>query len=119
MAHTLLLYDPMFLLVVDDDTYVSINMLAPGGLFDNYIRKSLSKEWAVLGQLTKGRKITKKGFYYGGAGYLMGKKVIDLMNAYTLDGPQREGDQFVDAGQMHTLSLLHEVFLFLLILLLL
>ena len=34
----------------------------------NYILNQMATEAILLGQLTNGKKITKKGFYYGGAG---------------------------------------------------
>ena len=36
ISHTLLIYDPDYLLVVDDDTFVSIDMLKPYGALDRY-----------------------------------------------------------------------------------
>jgi hypothetical protein len=109
MAHTLLLYDPEYLLVVDDDTYVSIDMLKPYGKLDNYIRAHLVDEISVLGQLTKGKKITRRGFYYGGGGYLFGRKTIARLNSFELFGPTVRGSQTVLESQMGGLSLLHEV----------
>jgi hypothetical protein len=73
MSHTLLLFDPDFLLVVDDDTYVNTDLLNYGTKLNTYILHTMSKQNIVLGQLTEGKKITMKGFYYGGAGYLMGR----------------------------------------------
>lgn len=109
MAHTMLLYDPDYLLVVDDDTYVSIDMLTAYGKLDTYIRNYMVNEISVLGQLTKGKKITKRGFYYGGGGYLFGRKTIERLNSFQLLGPTKEGSEAVHEGQMGNLALLHEV----------
>jgi hypothetical protein len=73
MSHVLLLFDPDFLLVVDDDSYVNVDLLNHGSKLSKYILETLSKDNVVLGQLTEGKKITVKGFYYGGAGYLLGR----------------------------------------------
>jgi hypothetical protein len=61
LQHTLLLFDPQFMIICDDDTYVNINKLEHGGLLDKFIRKTLVKSNYVLGELTMGKKITRKG----------------------------------------------------------
>jgi len=51
------------MIICDDDTYVNINKLEHGGLLDKFIRKTLVKSNYVLGELTMGKKITRKGRY--------------------------------------------------------
>ena len=43
LAHILLLYDPIYILIADDDTYINIQMLLPGGLLykHNFIYNTL------------------------------------------------------------------------------
>jgi hypothetical protein len=107
ISHTLLLYDPTFLLLVDDDSYVSIDLIL-SSKFQEFVRKDLIKSHIVLGQLTQGRKITRHGFYYGGAGYLFGKTVIDELHGKVLRGPNDGANSFIDGNQMRELSLLYE-----------
>ena len=105
MAHVLLLFDPDYLLVVDDDTWVNGGMLAKGSAFDKYIRQGLNKRFEVMGQLTYGKKVTKRGFYYGGAGYLMGRPVVEALNGYVLRGPAAAADDMRDETMTRELSL--------------
>ena len=90
IAHVLHLYDPQeFLFVVDDDTWVNINKLAMQSTLSNYIRTNMNdmNNPLVLGQLTAGKKITRHGFFYGGAGYLMGKAVVEKLAGNTIAAP--------------------------------
>ncbi len=105
LAHTLLLFDPNYLLLVDDDTYVSVKVLQK---MDPYIRKHLMTEALVMGQLTKGRKITKMGFYYGGAGYMIGKLIIDRLTAYQIEGPAEASNKMLDPTQTKDLSVFNQ-----------
>jgi hypothetical protein len=41
---------------------------------------------SVLGRLNGGNKITRGGFFIGGAGYLMGRGVLDSLNSFVLVG---------------------------------
>eukprot|EP01040_Poterioochromonas_malhamensis_P026716 gene26716-33650_t len=66
LAHALQLYDPDYVLLGDDDTFVSMHVLRSAG-FQEYVRTTLARSPLILGQLSQGRKITKRGFYYGGA----------------------------------------------------
>lgn len=43
-----------------------------------------------MGQLNGGNKVTKNGFFYGGAGYLMGRGLVDILNSHHLSGPGQE-----------------------------
>lgn len=109
LSHAMLLFDASFILLVDDDTFVSIDMLDAESQLTKFIMKDMTESPIVLGQLTLGRKITKRGFYYGGAGYLMGKKVLDRLQSHEIIGPPFYSDIFRDPTQVHELSLLHQV----------
>jgi hypothetical protein len=67
-------------------------------------------ENTALGQLTKGRKVTKHGFYYGGAGYLIGKQIIAKLDGYQVYSPEAFSTANVDPMQMKFLSIFHETF---------
>jgi hypothetical protein len=110
LQHAMLLFDPQFIIVADDDTYVNIQMLLPGGRLDRYIRTELVSNNHVVGSLTLGRKVTKKGFYWGGAGYLFGKKTIDNLNSHVLRGPDTKEDNYRDEGKMRYLSVLKQAY---------
>lgn len=106
MAHTLSLFDPDFLFVVDDDTFVNIDKLKLNGPLDTMIHEK-QHAW-VMGQLTQGRKITRNGFFYGGAGYLMGKAVIDALTSHTIFGPPATADTVRDPTQTEYLQIMYQ-----------
>jgi hypothetical protein len=110
LQHTLLLFDPQFMLVVDDDTYVNSRMLSPGGKLDAYIRTELAHSNYVLGELTLGRKVTQKGFYWGGAGYLFGRPVIESLNSYVMHGPSAPSDSMRDESKTRDLSVMKQTY---------
>ncbi len=108
MSHVLHLFDPDFLLVVDDDTWVNIDMLKLDSGLSSLLNKDFKEKPIVMGQLTAGRKITRHGFFYGGAGYLIGKNVIDRLVSNTLYGPSIYEDSFRDPTQMEKLQLMYQ-----------
>lgn len=110
LQHTLLLFDPQWIIVADDDTYVNIVKFAPGGELDRYLRHELAKSNHVVGSLTLGKKVTNKGFYWGGAGYLFGRPVIEALNARLLHGPPAASDGMRDEFKFRTLHMLKETY---------
>jgi hypothetical protein len=109
LAHSLLLYDADYVLVVDDDSFVSINILLSSP-FKTFVRNELMTTPIVLGELTHGKKVTKRGFYYGGSGYLFGRVVIDRLNAFSLLGPKEATNAMIDPTIMTSLSVLNQVY---------
>lgn len=79
ISHVLLLFNPDFLLLVDDDTFVNMKFLAYDSFLSSYIRTTMSQRNIVMGEMFS-KKITTKGFYFGGAGYLMGRAALTLLN---------------------------------------
>lgn len=61
MAHAVLLFDPDFLFVADDDTYIRLPIISYGSIMSNIILNELKDSPIVLGQLTGGGKITTGG----------------------------------------------------------
>ena len=110
MSHTLSLYDPEFLFVVDDDTYVNIQMLLPGKQMREIIKKEFHNSPIVMGQLNGGNKITKTGFFYGGAGYLMGRAVINKLLEFKLPGPDTWGDNIRDIKHLNFLGVMEHTY---------
>jgi hypothetical protein len=49
------------------------------------------------------------GFYYGGAGYFFGRKIITELQGYRIKGPFTPSDDMRDATQMAQLSLFKQV----------
>lgn len=49
------------------------------------------------------------GFYYGGAGYFFGRKIITELQSYRIKGPFTPSDDMRDATQMAQLSLFKQV----------
>lgn len=110
VAHLLKLFDPSWLLIVDDDTYVNFNLLTSNKL-QHYINTHMKENPAIMGQLTMGRKITKHGFFYGGAGYLLGQNILNRLTSHTLMGPPQWSANDIDPVQMTALSVLKQTYL--------
>ena len=98
LAHVLLLYSPEVLILADDDTFVNM------GLFmDRYYssyRNDFLRAPIVLGEF-QGKTgqhghLTTSGLFAGGAGYILSRKTIELLNTREVaHGPY---------GQRHTSS---------------
>jgi len=110
MAHVLHLFDPGFLLVVDDDTWVNIAKLALGSPLDHFLKENMNNKAApiVMGQLTQGKKITRHGFFYGGAGYLMGRGVVERLIDSRIMGPPDHSFKQNDALQTTGLQIMFQ-----------
>ena len=78
LAHTLLLFDPTFLLLGDDDTFMNYNVIRN---MTSLIRGSLTNRPLVVGKLINVNTmvISRNGFFFGGAGYFMGKQVLSRL----------------------------------------
>jgi hypothetical protein len=78
LAHTLLLYDPQFIMLVDDDTYVNYPLLMKR--YNNLLHNDLQHAPIVIGEFVgvEGEKghVTKKGLLVGGSGYIIGKSLL-------------------------------------------
>lgn len=109
LSHVLLLYNPEFVLLVDDDTLVNIKMLYPGMPLVDFINNEMKMEPLLMGQLTGGKKVTRHGFYYGGAGYLLGKMVLSRLSAFQIISPPTPEDAHRDKYQSEALGLLSQV----------
>ena len=106
MSHVLRLYNPDFLIVADDDTFVNITMLSYGSVLSSYILTTMSKRNLVIGDLRLWY-ITRRGFYYGGGGYLIGKQVLNSLVS-TVIHDKNEGDRFRKSRQASDLGVLRE-----------
>lgn len=109
LAHVLLLYDPDFILLVDDDTYVNMKMIRyEDSPLTSIILKDLRLYPLVLGQLNGGNKVTRNGFFYGGAGYLIGRYILDLLIQYKFSGPDPYPDDYRDMKHLDHLGIMEE-----------
>jgi hypothetical protein len=79
LAHVLLLYNPTFIILVDDDTYVNYPLIMT--YYKDWIDTKMRKVPIVVGHYILKRTMTAKGLFYGGTGYLIGKKVIDRLTS--------------------------------------
>ncbi len=97
MSHALLLYEPQFLLVGDDDTYINPKILFSTD-FKSYVKDTLSIKNMVLGCLSGDGSMSKLGFFFGGCGYIFSKLAISMMNSYTLPGPTKSSNGYTNPG---------------------
>jgi len=56
-----------------------------------------------------GNKITKGGFFYGGAGYLLTKGLLERLTSFKLSGPQGVADSYRDNKHYNHLGIMEEV----------
>lgn len=110
LGHVLLLYDLDFVLLVDDDTFVNSQLLTYMSSLGTYIMTVMKRENIVLGEMNVyDRKITKKGFYFGGSGYLMGRGVLKQLTSYTIASRRySRSDWYRGKGQVESLGVLEE-----------
>jgi hypothetical protein len=110
LAHVLHLYDPDFVLVVDDDTFVNAHFLSYMSPLGTYIMTVLRRENVVLGELNKyDKKVTKGGFYFGGSGYLMGRGVLSQLTSHTIASRRySKSDWYRSRTQTTNLGILSE-----------
>jgi len=83
LAHVLRFFDAGFVLIADDDTFINARMLLPGGKLHDFIHTTMAETNIVAGEL----------FYFGGAGYLLGRLTLSLLESHTLLGPRADGDR--------------------------
>lgn len=108
IGHVLALYDPDFILLTDDDTFVNVKMLSYGSILSSYILRTMNIEPIIMGDL-KQWHITSNGFYYGSGGYLMGRSVLTSLASKTITSrvPVMD-DQYRYFNQIKELGVLAE-----------
>jgi len=83
LSHTLLLYDPTFVVLVDDDTFVNYPMLTQR--WGSYLLDTMAKEPIVVGEFM-GKEgvsghVSRKGLFAGGSGYIIGRALLGQLVA--------------------------------------
>jgi hypothetical protein len=94
LAHTLLLVEPSFAIVLDADTFLNYKLLVDK--YGQYLtRGSMVQRPLAMGELlgTWGDTghLTKWGIYGGGAGYIIGQKALEALVAYEIKYYKGEG----------------------------
>jgi hypothetical protein len=108
LAHTLWLYAPRFVLLGDDDTFVSKTLLFHEKV-RAYIDETLAQEAVVLGDVfLSNRDISRYGFIWGGAGYLFGARVLRALTSAQLRGYASHGAYASGPWRTQTTSVLYE-----------
>ena len=83
LAHTLLLFDPLYMVIVDDDTFLNFPLLLKR--YGIFLRNDMKFHPIAIGEFmgAEGDKghLTKKGFYVGGSGYIIGKAGLKQLNS--------------------------------------
>jgi len=95
--------------VVDDDTYVNVNLLRYGSVLSSVLlREDVKQASIAMGHLTGGNKITRGGFFYGGAGYLLTHGLLDKLTSFQLSGPLTAADGVRDNKHLNHLGAMEE-----------
>jgi hypothetical protein len=108
IAHVIKLFDPDFLLVADDSTYVNMKMLSHGTLLSSYILQQMRIRPIVIGDM-RISEVTGRGIYSGEGGYLMGKAVLGNLSSRVIHARTiADGGVFVIGSQLEPFSVLDE-----------
>ena len=97
LAHTLTLFDPEFVFIGDDDTYINYPLLAEK--FLTFVTRDIDD--LVIGQLTMGKKVTFRGFFQGGAGYLFGRKSVIALTSFSIKAAPEKSRSNHRGGYLH------------------
>ena len=103
LSHALLHYNPKFIILADDDTYVNFQFIRQ--LFSSLLEEEAYRLPIVIGHYIMKKWISPKGLLFGGTGYIIGHKVLKLLNSYSIRAvrtPKRDKYLF-------SLSLLQEL----------
>jgi len=121
LAHTLLLFDPSFAAILDDDTYLNYPHLID--TFGSYLFNDMIKEpiymGEFLGKTGVNGHLSTEGIFAGGAGYLLGQRLLQILHnkqikyfGFELNGQEATkrdlSDRYRSDQQIRYLSLLHE-----------
>lgn len=110
LAHVLHLYDPDFILLVDDDTFVSQRVLF-SSQFHTFVNEYLIKQNQIFGDIEiSNHDITRNGFPWGGAGYLFGRVVIQKLISNTLPGPTQISYEWSGINMTRELNILSQAY---------
>lgn len=108
LAHILWLYQPNYIFLGDDDTFISRTLLF-SPKFNNYIQEHVMVENILIGDLhLSNRDVTRFGFKWGGSGYIFGKEVIRMLKEKHLRAPKRYSSYWSGPLRTKILSVLYE-----------
>ena len=94
LAHTLLLFDPSFVIMGDDDTYINVKIFHS---LDPHLLGRMSTQPVWLGRYSGARKVSPRGFFTGGGGYLIGSFLLSKLTAYVVRDLRRYRDPYSTA----------------------
>ncbi len=81
LSHVLLLFDPKYVVLIDDDTFLNFKLLKHR--FSSYLDGEMTEIPVVIGeyqgQTGPNGHLSTGGSFAGGAGYIIGKKAIDML----------------------------------------
>ena len=106
LAHVLLLYSPEVVILADDDTFVNLDLFMDQ--YHNKYRRDFQLAPIVLGEFL-GKTgphghLTTVGLFAGGAGYVLGKKTLELLSASEIALHPGGGDVFRSRFQWASLG---------------
>lgn len=90
LAHVLLLYEPESVFIGDDDTYLNFNLYK---YLVSSMRETLFSSPIVLGHCISGRFVSPQGFLFGGTGYVLGRRLLEILSSNMMKVPTSD-DKF-------------------------
>ena len=96
------------MIVVDDDTSINVGLLSYGFVLSSYILQTTRTQQIVLDDM-RSDIVTARGFFFGGAGYLMGRATpLNLSSTVISARKGKDGDSYRGAETITRLSVLKD-----------
>jgi hypothetical protein len=97
LAHILTLLTPTILILLDDDTYLNYDLLIKK--YGTYLSTTMVARPLVVGELGgnwgDAGQLTKWGIFAGGAGYILGRRTIQLLTSYKIKYNEFENSKII------------------------
>lgn len=77
LAHVLRLYNPTYLVIADDDTYINHELLE--FVYSKTIVTDMVLKPIVLGHFIMKKRVSPSGFLFGGTGYVLGHSLLQRL----------------------------------------
>ncbi|RYY87442.1 hypothetical protein EON63_03995 [archaeon] len=110
LTHLLHLFDSLYVLVVDDDTYISKYVLFSKKFYAWMLEYVVHKNVAVGALLPADGDITPQGFFFGGGGLILSNTTLHILQSRVIKGPSKKTIGMYGEGMSRHLSVLYEAY---------